>query len=347
MSSAIAEGSGYTIVENASLAGRNTFRVAARAEILIDVRRHEALTELFGFAALKSRPLLVLGEGSNILFTRDWPGVVLSIATRGIAIAESDGERAHIRVEAGENWNDFVHWSLAQGFAGLENLVAIPGTVGAAPMQNIGAYGVEVREFVRGVHVWDRAESRHATLANADCGFAYRDSLFKRTPDRYVITAVDFELPRRRELRLDYAGVREELSAMGVTEPRPATAAEAITRIRMRKLPNPQVIGNAGSFFKNPLITQEAANHLRREHPAAPVWAAADGLSKVSAAWLVEACGFKGLREGDAGVSNQHALVLVNYGGASGAVVRALAERIRAGVRERFGIELEPEPLIV
>ncbi len=347
MSVAIAEGTGYTIVENAPLQGRNTFRVAARADLLIDVRRREALTELFGFAALKSRPLLVLGEGSNILFTRDWPGVVLSMATRGIEIIESDGERARVRVEAGENWNDFVHWSLAQGFAGLENLAAIPGTVGAAPMQNIGAYGVEVREFVRCVEVWDRAEARPATLANADCGFAYRDSVFRRTPDRYVITAVDFELPRRHELRLDYAGVREELAAIRATEPTPVTTAEAITRIRMRKLPNPQVIGNAGSFFKNPLIAQDAAERLRHEHPAAPVWQAADGLAKVSAAWLVESCGFKGLRDGDAGISSQHALVLVNHGSASGAELRAFAERVRTGVRERFGIELEPEPLIV
>ncbi|HEY6986345.1 MAG TPA: UDP-N-acetylmuramate dehydrogenase [Rhodanobacteraceae bacterium] len=347
MSAAIAGGAGYTIVENASLEGRNTFRVAARADILIDVRRREALNELFGFAALKSRPLLVLGEGSNILFTRDWPGVVLSMATRGIDILESDHDRARVRVEAGENWNEFVHWSLAQGLAGLENLVLIPGTVGAAPMQNIGAYGVEVREFVRSVEVWDRAEARPATLANRDCGFTYRDSVFKRTPDRYVITAVELELPRVRELRLDYAGVREELAAIGVTEPRPATVAEAIARIRMRKLPNPQVIGNAGSFFKNPLVPQETADRLRREHPAAAVWPAADGLAKVSAAWLVESCGFKGLREGDAGISSQHALVLVNHGRASGAALQALAERVRAGVREKFGIDLEPEPLIV
>ena len=184
-------------------------------------------------------------------------------------------------------------------------------------------------------------------LANADCAFAYRDSVFKHAPDRYVVTAVEFELPRSRALRLDYAGVREELAALGVDEPRPASVAEAITRIRTRKLPNPLVIGNAGSFFKNPLVPNEAAESLRREHRAMPVWPAGDGHAKVSAAWLVESCGFKGLREGDAGVSSQHALVLVNYGTASGSAILALAERIRAGVRDRFGIELQPEPLIV
>jgi UDP-N-acetylmuramate dehydrogenase len=344
---ATAEGAGYTIVENASLAGRNTFHVAARAAILIDVRRHEALAELFGFAALKSQPLLVLGEGSNILFTRDWPGVVLSIATRGIQILEADDEHARVRVEAGENWNDFVHWSLARGFSGLENLAAIPGTIGAAPMQNIGAYGVEVREFIHRVEAWDRASSQPASLSNADCEFAYRDSLFKHAPDRYVVTAVEFDLPRDRALRLDYAGVREELAVLGVQEPRPASVAEAITRIRMRKLPNPHVIGNAGSFFKNPLIEDSAADFLRRQNPEAPLWPVGEGLKKISAAWLVESCGFKGLREGDAGVSSHHALVLVNHGNASGAEIGALAERIRAAVRERFGIELQPEPLIV
>jgi len=343
----IAAAPGYTIVENASLEGRNTFHVPARAALLVDVRKREALEELFGFAALKSEPLLVLGEGSNILFTRDWPGVVLTIGARGIEIVESDGDRARVRVEAGENWNDFVHWSLAQGFSGLENLVAIPGTVGAAPIQNIGAYGVEVREFVIRVEAWDRVQARIVSLDNAECAFAYRDSVFKRVPDRHVITAVEFELPRRRGLRLDYAGVREELAALGITEPRPAGVAEAITRIRMRKLPNPLVVGNAGSFFKNPLIALAQAESLRREHPAMPIWPAGEDLAKVSAAWLVETCGFKGLREGDAAVSNDHALVLVNHGSASGAQIRDLAERIRSTISARFGIELQPEPLIV
>ena len=347
MINATAEGSGYTIVENASLEARNTFHVAARADLLIDVRKRDALHELFGFAALKSRPLLVLGEGSNILFTRDWPGVVLSIVTRGIAVLDADAERSRIRVEAGENWNDFVHWSVGQGFAGLENLVAIPGTVGAAPMQNIGAYGVEIREFVHRVEVWDRHEARATYLDRAECAFTYRDSVFKRTPDRYVITAVEFELARERALRLDYAGVREELAALGIGEPRPAGVAEAITRIRMRKLPNPLVTGNAGSFFKNPLVPEPLAASLRIDQPDLPAWAAGEGMAKLSAAWLVESCGFKGLREGDAGVSSQHALVLVNYGKATGAEIHALAERIRAGVRARFGLELQPEPLIV
>jgi UDP-N-acetylmuramate dehydrogenase len=291
--------------------------------------------------------MLVLGEGSNILFTRNWPGVVLSIATRGIGIVQSDTDRARVRVEAGESWNDFVHWSLAQGFAGLENLVAIPGTAGAAPMQNIGAYGVEISEFIERVEVFDRANARAGYVSNAECAFAYRDSVFKRNPDRYVITAVELTLPRTRALRTDYAGVREELAALRADMPTPVMVAEAITRIRMRKLPNPRVIGNAGSFFKNPVVPEAHVESLRRQHADLPAWPVGEGFAKVSAAWLVEACGFKGLRDGDAGVSSAHALVLVNHGHATGAAILALAERIRAGVGERFGVELQPEPLIV
>ncbi|GAA0710203.1 UDP-N-acetylmuramate dehydrogenase [Dokdonella soli] len=347
VSAAIAEGDGYTLVENASLQGRNTFRVPARAAMLIDVRKPAALGELFGYAALKSQPLLVLGEGSNILFTRDWPGVVLSIVARGITMLDDDGERARIRVEAGENWNDFVRWSLGHGFCGLENLVLIPGTVGAAPIQNIGAYGVEVREFIASVEAWDRHVGRLTRIANADCAFDYRDSLFKHERDRYVVTAVEFTLSRRRELYIDYAGIAEELATLGVAEPSAPAVAEAIARIRTRKLPNPALIGNAGSFFKNPLVDAALADALREQYPRLPNWPAGDARRKLSAAWLIETCGLKGLRDGDAAVSTQHALVLVNHGAASGAQIRALAERIRSEVVTRFGVELEPEPLIV
>jgi UDP-N-acetylmuramate dehydrogenase len=342
-----AEGAGYTIVENAPLDHRNTFRVPARAALLIDVRRRDALAELFGFAALKTQPLLVLGEGSNMLFTRDWPGVVVSIATRGIAIVCSDEHGARVRVEVGENWNDVVHWSLGHGFAGLENLVSIPGTAGAAPMQNIGAYGVEVREFIHRVEAWDRDDARFVHLDNAACEFGYRDSIFKRLPERYVITAIELDLPRSRAPRIDYSGVREELAALGVAEPRPVAVAEAIARIRMRKLPDPRAIGNAGSFFKNPVIAADDAAALKRSHPDAPLWPADEGRVKVSAAWLVETSEFRGVRDGDAGVSDRHALVLVNHGSASGADILALAKRIQEGVRARFGIALQPEPRIV
>lgn len=338
---------GCTITENASLQQRNTFRVPARAALLAEVQTPQALDALFADAALRAAPLLVLGEGSNILFTRDWPGLVLSIAARGIGVLEERAGTARVRVEAGENWNDFVHWSLRGGFSGLENLALIPGTVGAAPIQNIGAYGVEVREFVFAVEAWNRSTNRFVRLTNADCAFGYRDSVFKRERERFVVTAVEFELPRRRALRTGYAGIADELAAMGIAEPDAPAVAEAVIRLRRRKLPDPARIGNAGSFFKNPLVGSDLAAELHRHYPSLPGWPADGGREKLSAAWLIEACGLKGLREGDAGVSERHALVLVNHGAASGAQILAVAERVQAAVRERFGVDLEPEPLVV
>jgi UDP-N-acetylmuramate dehydrogenase len=343
----IASEPGYTIVENASLEGRNTFRVAARAEMLVDIHQTEVLPTIADYAGVKKTPPLILGGGSNILFTRDWPGVLLTLSTTGIRILTNDADGALIRVEAGENWNDLVHWSLAQGFIGLENLALIPGTVGAAPIQNIGAYGVEVSEFVLVVEVFDWRASAFARITNADSGFAYRDSIFKRDPSRYLVTAVEFLLPRQRNLHLDYAGVREELASMKIDEPTAPMVAEAVCRLRTRKLPNPALIGNAGSFFKNPVVADSVARELLERNAGLPTWPAPDGTWKLSAAWLIEASGFKGLREGDAGVSTQHALVLVNHGKANGAQIWALAQRVLEGVFQRFGVTLEPEPIII
>jgi len=337
---------GYTIVENASLEGRNTFRVPARAEILIDVRKPEALAEVLAIPYVRNNPLLILGGGSNMLFTRDWPGVVLSIAARGVRILEDRGDAALVRVEAGEPWNELVSWSLGHNFIGLENLVLIPGSVGAAPIQNIGAYGREVREFIATVEAWDRSNGAIVRLDNASCQFSYRDSRFKHEPDRYVITAVDFLLPRTGELRTDYAGVGAELAAMNV-EANARTVAEAVARLRTRKLPNPAVIGNAGSFFKNPVVPVATAEAIKREFAALPFWQAGETTAKLSAAWLVESCGLKGFRQGDAGVSSQHALVLVNHGHATGAQIWALAEHVRNTVANRFDVELEPEPSVI
>ncbi|HEY4349714.1 MAG TPA: UDP-N-acetylmuramate dehydrogenase [Paraburkholderia sp.] len=346
LTTGVASEPGYTIVENASLEGRNTFRVPARAEILIDVRGPEALAEVLALPYVQNNPLLILGGGSNMLFTRDWPGVVLSIATHHIRVLEDREQAALVRVEAGENWNEFVHWSLSHGYVGLENLVLIPGSVGAAPIQNIGAYGREVSEFVAAVEAWDRQSGSLVRLDSESCRFTYRDSLFKHEPGRYLISAVEFLLPRHGDLRTDYAGITEELSAIGqaVTA---VSVAEAVARLRTRKLPNPAVIGNAGSFFKNPVVTAAVAAQLKHAHPGLPTWQVGEDSRKLAAAWLIEASGMKGVREGDAGVSNQHALVLVNHGRATGAQIWALAQRVRDTVAGRFGVTLEPEPIIV
>ena len=346
VTASILQGDGYTVVEDASLTARNSFRVPVKADLLIDVRKPEALREVLAFPYLRNKPLLVLGEGSNLLFTRDWNGVVLAQSTPGIQPLEDRGDAALLRVQAGENWNDFVRWSLSKGFVGLENLVLIPGTVGAAPIQNIGAYGREVREFVAAVEAFDREAGMLVRMDNGACAFGYRDSHFKRHAGRYIITAVEFLLPRQAALRTDYAGVAEELASMGV-EATALTVGEAVARLRTRKLPNPALIGNAGSFFKNPVIARAQAQALAQEYPQLPHWPVGETQSKLSAGWLIEAQGFKGLREGDAGVSAQHALVLVNHGQATGAQIWALAQRVIEATRTRFGVTLEPEPQVI
>jgi len=337
---------GYTLIETAPLGTRNTLRVNARARLLAEITDASKLPELLAFPAVRQGKLLVLGEGSNMLFTGDVDGTVLAMATRGVQV-EQDGDVARIAVAAGERWDDFVRWTLGQGFAGLENLILIPGTVGAAPIQNIGAYGTEVAEFIESVEAWDTQEQRVAVLDRAACAFSYRDSVFKHQPGRYIVTAVRFALPRSRELRLDYAGIREELARMGVEKPAPFHVAEAVVHLRTKKLPDPAVIGNAGSFFKNPIVNAALGEAVKREHPDLVSWVGADGRWKLSAAWLIEQSGFKGERDGDAGISNRHALVLVNHGRASGAELWSFAQKVIDGVREKFGVVLEPEPVVV
>ncbi|KFN44599.1 UDP-N-acetylmuramate dehydrogenase [Arenimonas oryziterrae] len=339
---------GYQLADNISLQGRNTFRVPAHAAMMADVRRGDALAELYDFAMLREGPVMVLGEGSNLLFAGDFPGVVICLTMAEIRILEDDGQHALVRADAGVGWNDLVGWTLARGLCGLENMALIPGTVGACPIQNIGAYGVEVGEFIETVEAFQRDTGQIKRLAKADCEFSYRDSLFKQQLDRWVITAVELRLPRQRELKLDYAGVREELAAMGVDTPRAVHVAEAISRLRTRKLPNPAILGNAGSFFKNPIVPAAQALALKDRHAALPVYPGdADDTRKISAAWMIEQAGWKGFRDGDAGIAAQHALVLVNHGNATGAQLLSLAHRVADSVQENFGVALEPEPRLI
>jgi UDP-N-acetylmuramate dehydrogenase len=336
----------YTLVEHAPLARLNTLRVAATARWLATLNSATVLPRLLDLPAARG-PVMVLGEGSNVLFAGDFPGLVLRPAFANMSLLTDDGVAAVVRAEAGAGWDTLVDWTLARGLAGLENLALIPGLVGAAPIQNIGAYGVEVAGCIAVVEAWDRESGGMVRLDRADCGFGYRDSVFKRAPDRWIVTAVEFRLSRDRAPRLDYPGVREELDAMGIADAGAAEVAGAVRRLRRRKLPDPAVIGNAGSFFKNPVVTTEVAARLRAAHDDLPVYPAAAGKAKLSAAWLIERCGWRGVREGDAGIAAQHALVLVNHGHASGAQLLALARRVAASVEERFGVRLEPEPRIV
>jgi UDP-N-acetylmuramate dehydrogenase len=339
---------GFTLRAAAPLRAMNTFGVQARAAWLLTVHEPRALAQALAAPEIAGLPLMAVGEGSNLLLVGDYPGVVLRQVPRTVTVVEDDGSTARIRADAGFGWDALVDWSLAQGYAGLENLALIPGLAGAAPIQNIGAYGTEIDEFIETVEAWDRLSGRMVRLAREGCGFTYRDSAFKREIDRWIVTAIELRLPRRRELRLEYAGVREELASLGAAEPGPADVAEAVRRIRRRRLPDPAVIGNAGSFFKNPIVPAAFAESLAASNTGLPSYAAdAAQRRKLSAAWLIEACGWRGRREGDAGISSRHALVVVNYGNATGAELLALARRVARSVRERFGVDLVPEPRIV
>lgn len=336
------------VVRDAPLATRNTFKVAARAPWLVEAGDSAALPEVLQRPELRDGVALLLGGGSNLLFAGDPAGAVLALTGQRIELLGDQDGIAIVRADAGVAWHDFVLWTLAQGLAGLENLSLIPGTVGAAPIQNIGAYGVEVRDAIHAVEAYEPATGLLHRLGPVACAFAYRDSLFKQAPDRYIVTAVEFALPRTPALRLDYAGLGDELLAMGIAAPTPAQVSDAVIAIRRRKLPDPAVLGNAGSFFKNPIVPAVQAAALQELHPALPVFRAADdGERKLSAAWLIDACGWKGHRDGDAGVSATHALVLVNHGHATGQQLLDLARRIADSVRARFGVALEPEPRVI
>ena len=337
----------FTLAFDAPLGGLNTLRINATASCLATAADPDVLPAILGHERLRDLPVLVLGEGSNVLFAADFQGLVLRPAWRSVRISEDDGRTAIVRAAAGYGWDALVDWTLAQGFPGLENLALIPGLVGAAPIQNIGAYGVEVSEFINAVEAWDRAQGRFVRLDADACGFGYRDSTFKREPDRWIVSTVEFCFDRERGPALDYAGVREELATLGDTDPTPTQVASAVRRLRRRKLPDPASIGNAGSFFKNPVLASERAAELKAANPSLPVYPAGKSASKLSAAWLIEACGWRGFRDADAGISAQHALVLVNHGHATGAELLSLARRVAGSVEERFGVRLEPEPRIV
>ncbi|HET7203652.1 MAG TPA: UDP-N-acetylmuramate dehydrogenase [Steroidobacteraceae bacterium] len=341
---------GYALDRNVSLRTRNTFRVDACAHRLATVQDPDALPALLDDPDLRDLPVLVLGEGSNVLFAAQrFDGLVVQLACSAVRLVVDDAAAAAtVHVEAAHGWDGFVDWTLARGLCGLENLALIPGQVGAAPIQNIGAYGVEVGEFITAVHAYDRPTASMVRLSAADCGFGYRDSAFKREPERRVVVAVEFRLPREGPTRLDYAGLREELEAMGGPAPTPRNVAAAVRRIRRRKLPDPAVIGNAGSFFKNPVVGQELASALRERYPAMPNYPAGTPQArKLSAAWLIEQAGWRGFRDGDAGISAQHALVLVNHGTATGAQLLGVARRVADSVEHDFGVRLEPEPRIL
>ena len=336
-----------SIQQNVSLTELNTFGVAARTRSYVKIHDVGTLCE-----ALKLRdpaePLLVLGGGSNIFLTQDFPGLSLHVKLLGKKIIAQDADATYVEAAAGENWHDFVCWTLDQRLVGLENLSLIPGTVGASPIQNIGAYGVEMKDSLHSLQAVDVSNQSIRTFTRDQCEFSYRDSVFKRElKERYIIASVTFRLSHASKLHFDYGEVRAELKRMGCIAPSAQDISNAVCNIRRRKLPDPAVIGNAGSFFKNPIVDRNVLLRIQLSHAKIPHFPAAAGKVKLAAGWLIEQCGWKGKTLGRAGVHEQHALVLVNRGGASGTEVLALAKAIQQSVREQFSVELEPEPIII
>ena len=335
------------IQEQVSLRAYNTLAVDVRARFFVAVDSLEQLQAALLWAQQQDVAVLLLGGGSNLVLAGDLDLLVIHLQLRGIRVLDEDAHFARIEVHAGENWHDFVQWSLARGLSGLENLSLIPGQVGAAPVQNIGAYGAELQDYFESAWVYDRQTQQPQRLTKAQCQFAYRDSLFKRESGRRVILSVIFKLPKQADLRLDYGDLRGYLARQHINEPMPQDVSRAVCAIRAEKLPDPQQLANTGSFFKNPVVSAEHAEQLKQRYPKLVCFAQADGQSKLAAGWLIDQAGWKGHRQGDAGVHAKQALVLVNYGAASGQDILHLAAQIQADIRERYGVELEIEPNVL
>ncbi len=331
-----------------SLRGLNTFGTDVKAALYLRVAGLDDLRAVRADPFLSTQKHLVLGGGSNLLLTRDVDGLVLHMSNTGIAVTGEDEHYVYVTAQAGENWHALVQWTLVHGYPGLENLSLIPGSVGAAPIQNIGAYGVELSDVFHSLKAFDFATGDVISLAKADCQFAYRESIFKQAlRERTVILEVTCALPKRWRPNIRYAELAAELEAWGVSQPLPTDISEAVITIRRRKLPDPEKIGNAGSFFKNPVVSRDEHARLLAAYPQLISYPQADGTVKLAAGWLIDQCGWKGKSLGRAAVHDRQALVLVNLGGASGAQLLELATLIQCNVRERFGVSLEPEPVIL
>jgi UDP-N-acetylmuramate dehydrogenase len=337
-----------TLRHDVSLRELNTFGIDTHAHTFVSVKSVADLQAIAADPQLSVLPRLILGGGSNLLLTKDFSGLVLHMVNTGRKVVGESEQQVIVRAEAGENWHEFVQWTLAQGLPGLENLALIPGSVGAAPIQNIGAYGSELAEFFHSLTLFDFVTREMRVLSRDDCHFGYRDSIFKHAlRNRAVIVDVSFALPRQWHSNLRYAELAAELAAHSVSDPTAQDIANAVIAIRRRKLPDPAQIGNAGSFFKNPVVSQEQHTQLLAKYPHLVSYAQPDGSVKLAAGWMIDQCGWKGRSVGAAGVHDRQALVLVNRGGAAGSDVLALATKIVEDVRTRFGVSLETEPVIV
>lgn len=336
------------IIKNHSLKQFNTFGIEATARYFAELQKPGDLQELLKAEESSDQKKLILGGGSNVLFTTDFPGLVIHINTQGISIVSEDTDEVMIKTQAGVEWHELVLHTINLGLGGLENLSLIPGNVGAAPIQNIGAYGVEQKDCFESLTAVNLATGETKKFNNKECRFGYRDSIFKNEfKNQFLILSVTYRLSRKPVFNLGYGAVASELERMQVKQPDVVAVSEAVCNIRRSKLPDPDLIGNAGSFFKNPVVSAAHYLRLREKYPKIVAFETDDGNYKLAAGWLIEKLGFKGIRRGDAGVCATQALVLVNYGKATGKDILALAHEIMDAVENAFEVKLQPEVNII
>ncbi|MDX1585598.1 MAG: UDP-N-acetylmuramate dehydrogenase [Balneolaceae bacterium] len=338
----------FPVQHEVDLAPYNTLHIQAKAASLISVTSQEQLVRFIKEAGVEPNNLFVLGGGSNILFADDFDGMVLHIAIRGRKVVEETEDYVLLRIGAGENWHETVMHCVDHGWGGIENLSLIPGTVGAAPIQNIGAYGVELEEVFQSLEAVELATGDVKTFYKEDCRFGYRDSIFKnQLKGKYAVAAVTLRLSKKPSLNTSYGAIRKELERRDIASPTIRDISRVVIDIRNSKLPDPDELGNAGSFFKNPIVSRQKYEQLKMNYPSIPGYELNEIETKVPAGWLIEEAGLKGMRYGNAGTYKQQALVIVNHGGATGDEIMELSEKIRTAVREKFGIELVPEVNII
>ncbi|MFN3909229.1 MAG: UDP-N-acetylmuramate dehydrogenase [Flavobacterium sp.] len=332
---------------NISLKNYNTFGIDAKAKTLIEVTSEQELMQ--HLKALQGKPKFILGGGSNMLLQRDIEETVLHIHLKGKEIIKEENQQVLVRGMAGENWHEFVLWTLQHDLGGLENLSLIPGNVGTTPVQNIGAYGVEIKDRMVSCEAIHRETLEKVTFSNHDCAFGYRESIFKHAvKDQYIITSVTFLLDKApHTLHTSYGAISQELEVMGIPQPSIQDVSNAVIRIRESKLPNPKELGNCGSFFKNPIVDKSIVESLLKTYSEMPHYTVNEQQTKVPAGWLIEQAGFKGKRIGNAGMHVKQALVLVNYGEATGAELWEVAQMVQSEVLSKFGIALEPEVNVI
>lgn len=338
-----------TLEKDKNLKEFTTFRIGGKARFFCAVQNEADLVEALAFAAENKLPLFVLGGGSNILISdRGFDGLVIKMEIKGIAFSEISDAEMRVTAQAGEDWDGLVGQTVDAGLHGLENLSLIPGTVGAAPVQNIGAYGSEVKDAISGVRVYDILNKEFKDFTKAECRFEYRNSLFKKDAGRYIIVSVTFVLQKNGKVNTDYKDLKEYFFAKGIADPSVSDVRNAVIEIRTRKLPDVRLVGTAGSFFKNPIIPKTLAEELKNTYPDLPVYPSSDTELKISLAWIIDhVCGYKGVSKGDVGTYKNQALVLVNNGSASSSEVISFAEEIKKIVKEKTGIDAEYEVQLV